>query len=68
MEELLRLTRENNAMLKRICAYVDRIESPKYQEERQMLSFLINVAANELGEAKERMQQRGNNNDQIFFR
>lgn len=68
MEELIRLARENNEMLKRICAYIDRIESPKYQEERQMLSFLINVAANELGEAKERMQQNGNNNQQIFRR
>lgn len=68
MEELMRLTRENNEMLKRICAYIDKIESPQYAEQRQMTSFLINCAANELGEMKERMQQRGNNNDQIFFR
>lgn len=66
-EEILRLTRENNEMLKRICAYIDKIESPQYMEQRQMTSFLINCAADAFGEMRERIG--GNNcNDQIFYR
>lgn len=68
MEELLRLARENNEMLKKLCAYVEKVESPQYTEQRQITSFLINCAANEIAEMKERMQQNGNNNQQTFWR
>lgn len=68
MEELIRLTRENNEMLKKLCAYVEKVESPQYAEQRQLTSFLINCAANSIAEMKERMQQRNDNNQQTFWR
>lgn len=50
MDELLELTRENNAMLKRICAWLDKIESKSYREGEDMRGFVQNVAANMLTE------------------
>lgn len=68
LQELLELTRENNSMLRRVCAYIDRIESPRYKEERQLTSFLINCAANEMAEMKERMQQQSGNSQLLPYR
>lgn len=48
MEDILILLRENNAMLKHICAYIEKVESQQYQEQRQMTSFAINMTANQL--------------------
>lgn len=59
MEDILTLLRENNAMLKHICAYIEKVESPQYQEQRQMTSFAINMTANQVYGMLER--QQGNN-------
>lgn len=48
MEELLQLTRENNEMLKRLCAYIDKIESPQYKENEDMKNMLINLVADSI--------------------
>lgn len=58
MEELLRLTMENNEMLRRILAYIDKVESPAYIEQRQMTSFLINCAANSADRMQGMMNKR----------
>lgn len=65
MEELLRLTRENNQMLKRICAWLDKTESAEWQTNNDMREFVMNCVANLV------TQQRVDNNDnqkQIFWR
>ena len=45
IEELM-LLRENNRMLKKICDYIDKVESKEYQLEQQFNNMLINVVAN----------------------
>ena len=67
MEELIRLTRENNEMLKELCAYVRKIQTAEYAEQRQMQSFMINCAANTVDRMMEGRNQQGNNN-QTFWR
>lgn len=57
MEDILILLRENNAMLKHICAYIEKVESQQYQEQRQMTSFAINMTANQLYGMLERNNQ-----------
>lgn len=64
MEELLELTRENNRMLKRLCAYLDMIESPQYCDQRDMKEFAMNMAANLLTEHR---GQNYNEPDQNYF-
>lgn len=59
MEELRKLIEENNAMLKRVCAWIDKIESNQYRDSEDMKQLCVNVLANGLN--------RGNN-DQIFYR
>lgn len=49
MEELLSLARDNNAMLKRVCAYIDRIESGAYRDAEDFRAFIINCAADRFG-------------------
>lgn len=63
MDELLRLTRENNEMLKRICAWIDKIESPQYRDSEDMREFAQNLLANMLTE-----RRCNNNNQQTFWR
>lgn len=46
LDELLRLTRENNEMLKRIVAYVDLVQSPEYQRQKRDIDFGDNLLAN----------------------
>lgn len=67
MDELLRLTRENNEMLKRICAYIDKVDSADYRMNEDMKQFAINISANK---ASEIVEQRcnNNNNQQVFWR
>ena len=62
MEELLRLTRENNVMLQRICAYVDKVDSEDYRLNEDMKAFFSNVAADLLVDNNQRQQRLGNNN------
>lgn len=81
MEELLRLTRENNEMLKRVCGWIEKVESQSYREGEDMRGFVQNVVANML---TERIVNNGfpvgqsmginnpisrqSNNDHLFFR
>lgn len=46
MDELLRLTRENHEMLKRICGWIDKIESPQYRDNEDIKAFVSNFVAN----------------------
>ena len=64
MEELLRLTRENNVMLKRICLWLDKIESPQYRESEDIREFAQNVLANLITERN----ADNPNAQQIFWR
>lgn len=61
MEELLRLTRENNEMLKRVCAYIDKIDSQEYRNARDMEAFMSNVIADLLVDNNQRQQRLGTN-------
>lgn len=45
-EEIIRLLRENNAMLKEILRYIAKSNSSEEQQKRQLTSFAINVTAN----------------------
>lgn len=45
-EEIIRLLRENNAMLKEILRYIAKSDSSEEQQKRQLTSFAINVTAN----------------------
>lgn len=67
MEELLELTRQNNAMLKRICDYLDRIESPQYRDSEDMRNMAINLTADSIIELLGN-RRSDNGNRQIFFR
>lgn len=44
--EILRLTRENNEMLKKVCAFIDRVESNDYQNQEEMRNLFTNLLAN----------------------
>lgn len=46
--ELLALTRENNAMLKRIISYTDMVQSAAYQDNAATRSLIINILADVL--------------------
>lgn len=46
--ELLALTRENNAMLKRIIAYTDMVQSAAYQDSVATRSLIISLLADVL--------------------
>lgn len=69
MEELLRLTRENNVMLQRICAWLDKIESPQYRESEDIREFAQNVLANMITERRiNNPIHQGSNTQQTFWR
>ena len=57
MDELLRLTRENNEMLKRICQWLDKIESPEYRDNEDFKGFFSNFVANIAYERFQCLQQ-----------
>lgn len=46
MDELLKLTRENNIMLKQIIQYINLKESSQYKNNDTMQEFIVNVVAN----------------------
>ena len=48
MEEIKKLLQENNEMLKKLCAWVDKHESAKYQTNEDFKNFIINLIANAL--------------------
>lgn len=45
IEELLRLTKENNALLKRIVEHVDNINAEDYKTKHLLQEFINNVVA-----------------------
>lgn len=44
-DEMMRLLRENNAMLKSIISYISSIKSNEYRMNEDMRAFSINVCA-----------------------
>lgn len=64
-QEILTLLRENNAMLKRICDYIDKVDSESYRINEDMKQFAINLSANAVDKVWERNQ---NNSEQIYWR
>lgn len=69
MEEILRLTKENNAMLKRVCAWLDKVESQEYRDGEDFRAFLINMCADIAVDNNQRQGRiNGSANNQIFFR
>lgn len=64
----MRLTKENNEMLHRIVAYIDKVESKAYQEREDMRNMAINLAADSIIEVIGNRRGNGNFNDQIFYR
>lgn len=66
MEELLKLTRENNEMLRKVCAYIDKVESPRYRENEDMKNMAINLTADSIIEILS--GRRSGQSNQIFYR
>ena len=48
MEEILYLLAENNRMLKKICDYIDKVESKQHQTNEDFKNMMINLIANSL--------------------
>lgn len=61
MDELLELTRKNYEMLKRICAYIDKVDSAEYKAARKVEASLSNVAADLLVDNNQRQARFGRN-------
>lgn len=71
--EILELLRENNVMLKRVCAWLDKVESNQYRDSEDMKQFVMNYVANMITaplQACDIVQPLNHqlNNDQIFYR
>lgn len=71
--EILELLRENNAMLKRICAWIDKRESNEYRDSEDIKQFVMNCVANIMTSPRQSCDiihpiNHGLNNDQIFYR
>ena len=45
IDELLKLTKENNKMLKEATTFIKKIQSFRYKEERLIHEFMTNVVA-----------------------
>lgn len=58
--EVIDLIRENNAMLKRIVAYIDKVDGQLYRDNEDAKAFLSNVIADLLVDNNQR-QNRLNN-------
>lgn len=72
-KEILELLRENNAMLKRVCAWLDKVESNQYRDSEDMKQFVMNYVANMMPAPRQAcgiIQPLNHqlNNDQIFNR
>ena len=48
MEEIKTLLQENNEMLKKLCAWVDKHDSTSYQNNETFKNFIVNLIANAL--------------------
>lgn len=64
--ELERMIRENNAMLKRICAYIDKVDSPQYKDARDFEAFLSNIVADLWVDNNQRQERLNSNNQQYY--
>lgn len=62
MDEVLRLLRENNAMLREITSYIRKIQGQAYMQNEDMRAFAINVCANVFVEAMEEPEKDDLNN------
>lgn len=58
--EVIDLIRGNNAMLKRIVAYIDKVDSQQYRDNEDAKAFLSNVIADLIVDNNQR-QNRLNN-------
>ena len=47
------MLRENNAMLKRVCAWLDKVESGGYRDSEDMKQFAMNCVANMMTEPRQ---------------
>lgn len=68
-KEILELLRENNAMLKRVCAWIDKVESQEYRDSEDFRTFMINMSADIAVDNNQRQNRLdiNNINDQIFL-
>lgn len=57
-------------MLKRVCAWIDKVESQEYRDGEDFRAFLINMCADIAVDNNQRQTRlgAGNINDQIFYR
>lgn len=56
-------------MLKRVCAWIDKVESQEYRDGEDFRAFLINMCADIAVDNNQRQERlNGSNNNQIFFR
>lgn len=62
MDEVLKLLRENNAMLREITSYIRKIEGQAYRQNEDMRAFAINVCADVFVEAMEEPEKDDLNN------
>lgn len=62
MDEILKLLRENNAMLREIISYIRKIQGQAYRQSEDMRAFAINVCANVFVEAMEEPEKDDLNN------
>lgn len=44
-------------MLKKICAYIDKVESPEYKQQEYNIQFLLNLGADALVELLEKFKR-----------
>lgn len=62
MDEVLKLLRENNAMLRKITSYIRKIQGQAYRQNEDMRAFAINVCADVFVEAMEEPEKDNLNN------
>lgn len=62
MDEVLKLLRENNAMLREITSYIRKIQGQAYRQNEDMRAFAINVCADVFVEAMEEPEKDDLNN------
>lgn len=59
MQELLKLTRENNEMLREVVEYIRKVDSTEYRDAADMKEFCFNVAADIFVELMEEKKKQG---------
>ena len=62
MDEVLKILRENNAMLREITSYIQKIQGQAYRQNEDMRAFAINVCADVFVEAMEEPEKDDLNN------